>query len=74
MNNRRIKKELVIFAFTLLGTLVVNIYSVLKNDGDWNALAGKLLVIFFIAIAVYLLVLLFRLIILGIARVIKKQK
>jgi len=74
MNNRRIKKELVIFAFTLLGTLVVNIYSVLKNDGDWNALAGKLLVIFFIAIAVYLLVLLIRLIILGIARVIKKQK
>lgn len=74
MNNRRIKKELVIFAFTLLGTLVVNIYSVLKNDGDWNALAGKLLVIFFIAIAVYLLVLLFRLIILGIARVIKKEK
>ena len=74
MNNRRIKKELVIFAFTLLGTLVVNIYSVLKNDGDWNALAGKLLVIFFIAIIIYLLVLLFRLIILGIARVIKKQK
>ena len=50
-----------------------NICSTIKNNGDWSELAGKLLVIFFITIIIYLLVLLFRLIILGINRIIKKK-
>ena len=69
----RIKKEIIIVVVSLLAAIILNIYSISKFKTDWSELIGQLHVVILVAIAIYILVLIFRLIFLGIAGLIRKK-
>ena len=69
----RIKKEIIIAVVSLLAAIILNIFSIAKFKTDWSELFGQLHVVILVAIAIYILVLIFRLIFWGIAGLIQKK-
>jgi hypothetical protein len=69
----RIKRESIILAVCFVAAIGLNIYAISKYDTDWSELIGQLHVVIFTAFVIYFLVMLFRLVILGITRLIQKK-
>jgi uncharacterized membrane protein len=69
----RIKKELIIFGICLLAATGLNTYSISKYETDWSELIGQLHIVLLIAIVIYVLVLLFRLLFLGFTQINKTK-
>jgi Ca2+/H+ antiporter len=69
----RIKKEIIIFILSFIAAMGLNIYSILKFKTEWNELFSQLYVVILLAIVIYILVLVFRLMFWGITRLIQKK-
>ena len=69
----RLRKELILFIVCFLAAFGLNVYSIAKFDTDWSEMLGQLHVVFAIAIVIYLLLALFRLIFLGFSKLSQKK-
>ena len=58
-----LKKELIIFASTFIFAFIVNIIGIIKHNTQWIELVSQLHVVFILAVVLYILLWLVRLII-----------
>jgi uncharacterized membrane protein len=70
----QIKKEIILFLVSLVAAIALNVYSIAKYKTDWAELLGQLHTVFFVALVIYLLVVIFRLILWGFSRLMQKNK
>lgn len=70
----RIKKELIILLVCFLASFGLNIYSIAKFETDWSELIGQLHIVILVSLVIYFLVLAFRLVFLGLHKLIKRNK
>ncbi len=68
-----IRKELIIFSVSLVAALLLNIYSIVSYETAWKELYSQLHVVIALGIVIYLLVLFFRLIALGVTGMFKSR-
>ncbi len=73
ITSARLRKEGIILLFCFLVSLGLNIYSISRYNTDWSELISQLPVVLGITLILYLLVLLFRLVFLGITKLIQKN-
>ncbi len=73
ITGKRIKKELIILAVSLVAAFILNIYAISKFNTNWNELISQLHFVLLIAGIIYILVLVFRLLFLGMKRSIQKK-
>jgi transposase len=69
----RLKKEGIILLACFLASVGLNIYAISKYKTDWSELISQLPIVIGITFLIYFLVLLFRLVFLGIAKLIQKN-
>lgn len=69
----RIKKELIVLAVCLVAAILLNVYAIAKYDTDWSELIGQLHIVVGVALIIYVLVLVFRLLFMGLSRLIKMK-
>jgi len=69
----QIKREITIISLSFIAAVGLNIYSILKYKTEWSELFSQLHVVVLIAIAIYFLVSVFRLVFWGITRLIQKK-
>lgn len=69
----RLKKEGIILLVCFAGAVGLNIYAILKYQSDWSELLSQLPIVIGVTFLLYLLVLLFRLVFLGITKLIQKN-
>lgn len=62
---KTVKRELIILVFCFIGSFGINIFSILKFETDWFELASQFPIVVFISLIIYILVLIFRLIFIG---------
>ena len=73
VTSSRLKKEGIILLICFLASVGLNIYAISKYKSDWSELISQLPVVIGITFLIYLLVLLFRLVFLSIAKLIQKN-
>jgi hypothetical protein len=71
--SRVIKRELIILLVSLVSAFLLNIYSIIKYGTSWKELYNQIHVVLGVALLIYVLVLLFRLIISPIFRLFTKK-
>ena len=69
----RIKKEGIILLVCFIAAVGLNIYAIIDYQSDWSELISQIPIVIAITFLVYLLVLLFRLVFLGITKLIQKN-
>ncbi len=69
----QIRKEIIIFSICFVAAFGLNIYSIAKFETDWSEILGQLHVVAGIAVIIYLLVVIIRLIYFGFTRLIQKK-
>lgn len=69
----RIKKEIIILVVSFIAAIVLNIFAISKFKTNWSELINQLHVVILVAIAIYILVFIFRLIFWGFAGLIRKK-
>lgn len=72
--SKRVKKELIILVVSLIAALILNIFSIIKYETSWAELFSQLHVVLAVGIVIYLLVLFFRLLYYGVARIFSSNK
>lgn len=68
-----IRKELYIFLVSFLAALGVNIYSIVTYKTDWSEIVSQLHIVLAVAVLIYLLVLVFRILYFGFVKLIQKK-
>lgn len=68
-----IKRELIILLVSLVSAFLLNIYSIIKYGTSWKEIYNQIHVVLGVALLIYVLVLLFRLIISPIFRLFTKK-
>lgn len=69
----RLRKEFIIFSVCFAAAFGLNIYSIAKFETDWSEILGQLHVVAGIAVIIYLLVVVIRLIYFGFSSLIQKK-
>ena len=69
----QLRKELIIFVVCFAAAFGLNIYSIAKFETDWSEILGQLHVVLGIALIIYVIVGLIRLIFTGVLRIIQKK-
>ena len=69
----KLKRELIILAMSCVAALFLNIYSLVKSKTDWSEISGQLHVVVMVAIIIYGLVLVFRLLFSEFSKLIQKK-
>ena len=73
ITGKKIKKELIILLISFVAAFLLNIYAISKYETDWAEMLGQLHVVLAIALIIYLIVVVLRLIIVGLNRITKKE-
>ncbi len=73
VTSSRLKKEGIILLICFLASVGLNIYAISKYKSDWSELISQLPIVIGITFLIYLLVFLFRLVFLSIAKLIQKN-
>lgn len=68
-----VKRELIILLVSLVSAFLLNIYSIIKYGTSWKEIYNQIHVVLGVALLIYVLVLLFRLIISPIFRLFTKK-
>lgn len=71
--SRVVKRELIILLASLVAAFILNVYSIIKYGTSWKELYSQVHVVLGVAVIIYVLVLLFRLIISPIFRLFSKK-
>lgn len=71
--SRVVKRELIILLASLVAAFFLNVYSIIKYGTSWKELYSQVHVVLGVAVIIYVLVLLFRLIISPIFRLFSKK-
>lgn len=69
----QLRKELIIFVVCFAAAFGLNIFSIAKFETDWSEILGQLHVVLGIALIIYIIVGLIRLIFTGVLRIIQKK-
>ncbi len=69
-----IRKELIVFSVSLVAALLLNVYSIVTYKTAWIELYSQLHVVIAVGIVIYLLVLIFRWIAIGVLRLFKSRR
>lgn len=72
ISKRRIKTEILVFAACVLAMELLNVYAIIKYDGNWSEAFLSLGFVVVAAIVLYAVLSLIRLMVYGVIRLIKK--
>lgn len=69
---QRIKKELLIVFSCILFAIGLTVISIVKNKSSWDEILEQLHIVLFVAVLIYILILMFRIFAWGINRLLNK--
>ena len=74
IKSKKLKKELIILVACFIISVLLNIYSIVKYKTDWSELIGQMHIVVLIAVSLWVLISIFRLMFWGFQQLFKNNE